>query len=221
MIAGRYLWLKTDLDYFKNNADGMLVSALFPAGVMGSYSIYKQLEQLSKNVVEGFFDVLSQHTVKYKGQKDELVKQEKRIKKARNVIIAMIIATICVFSIHPRLFVELIHLGKYQSIDLMLYCILLVTIAHVIGKFEINAIAFFGTSKMNFNIGVAIFGISCLSYVIVMIMPSIYGVLSQRIIIYVITSILSIVLFEKKQRRVVYESIKIIVWKGKTYDNAK
>ena len=208
IVSGRYLWLKTDLDYFKNNADSMLVSAFFPAGILGSYSIYKQLEQLAKTVIEGFFDVLSQHTVKYKGNEQELLNQEHKIKKARNIIMSLVLVAGVIFIFIRENAIRLIHLNNYQYIDWMICCVVLVSIFHLIGKYEINALAFFGTSKMNFNIGVTIFVVSCLSYFIVLFIPTIAGVLIQRIIIYAVTSFLSIYLFRKNKTELYTKILK-------------
>ena len=44
IYAARYLWLKTNLDFFKTNVDGILVSALFPSSIMGSYTIFRSLD---------------------------------------------------------------------------------------------------------------------------------------------------------------------------------
>lgn len=204
----RYLWLKTDLDYFKNNADSLLVSALFPAGIMGSYTIYKHLEQMSKSFIEGFFDVLSQHTVKYKGNAEQLKKQEKKIKIALNICIIMILALTGIYSIDTSFFIKIAHLTEYAHIDVMIYFIAALSIAHLIGKYEINAIAFFGSSKLNFGIGIAIFIASLLSYLIVIISPTVVGVLSQRVFIYFITSIISIIIFRHKKTELYTKILK-------------
>lgn len=207
IYKARFLWLKTDLDYLKNNADSLLVSAIFPTSVMGAYTIFKNLEQLSKNIIEGFFDVLSQSTVRYKGEPEKLYQQEKLIKKIRNCFIILILSGIVIFSIKPDFFVSLIHLSKYEAIKEMVFCILIISIIHLMGKYEINALAFFASSKLNFAMGIMVLIGSIASFGIVYLIPNIEGVLSQRIIVYAETTLIAIILF-RHQKEELYTEIK-------------
>ena len=205
--VARYLWLKTDLDYVKNNADGLLVSTLFPPSVMGSYTIFKNLEQLSKNIIEGFFDVLSQNTVRYKGNPDELSKQEKKIKIPRNGFIILLGLLLAVFMLNPDFWIRLVHLTKYSAMKEMIVCLGIISIIHLIGKYEINALAFFASSKLNFIMGLVVFAGSVLSFGVLLVLKNITGMLVQRIITYAIYTAIAL-LFFKKVRNDIYSNIK-------------
>jgi len=207
VYTARFLWLKTDLDYVKNSADSLLVSALFPTYIMGSYTIFKNFEQLSKNIIEGFFDVLSQSTVKYKGKSDELKRQEKKIKSVRSLVILVVILLLGIFSINTQFFIKLVHLSKYDAMSEIIFCIAIITIIHLIGKYEINAIAFFASPKLNFILGLIVLVCSIISFGIILISPSIEGVLLQRIAVYFAYSIIAIIIFKKK-RAELYTTIK-------------
>lgn len=204
----RYLWLKTDLDYLKNNADSILVSVLFSASVIGSYSIFKTLEQLSKTIIEGFFDVQSQNTVKYKGQEKTLIKFEKKIKIARNLFVGLIIGGLSVFLLRANFWVNLLRLGKYEGIVIMIVTVGWISIIHLAGKYEINALAFFGTSKLNFFMGIGLFGITILSFGIVLCFNTIEGVMLQRIIVYLSNTVMAIMLFKRKRSELYNEIAK-------------
>ena len=197
IYAARYLWLKTDLDYLKTNADSFLVSTIFPPAIMGSYTIYKNFEGMAQNFIEGFFDVLAQNMVKYKGDNEMLDKQERRIKVARNIAISLVFIVLFVYSINPKYFVKLVRLEKYMYMQQMVYCIAFVSILYLIGKFEINILALFATSKLNFKIGILMFIVSVVSYMSVWLLPTIFGVLLQRILVYGTASAASIFLFHK------------------------
>lgn len=201
----KYLWLKTDLDYLKNNADSFLVSAIFPTSVMGSYTIYKSLEQIAKNFVEGFFDVLSQHMVKYKGNKEKLQASEKKIKFARNIIIGLICAGCGVLAVYSSKIISLIRLSKYENMTEMLMCVAVVSICYLIGKYEINTVAFFGSSKLNFQLGIVTSIISLVTFGIVALISNIYGVLLQRVMAYLLTSIVAIVFFYRYREKMYTE----------------
>lgn len=206
IFKARYLWLKTDLDYLKNNADSILVSALFPASIMGSYSIFKTLEQLSKNVIEGFFDVQSQNTVKYKGNENKLLECEKKIKKIQGVFILLIMFGIGVFLFNTVFWIALVHLNQYDGIAIMILTIGVISILHLIGKYEINALAFFASSKLNFWMGVGIFAATIVSFLWAFIFRNIGGMMAQRITVYAVQSIVAIGLF-KKGRKIYYTQV--------------
>ena len=193
----RFLWLRTDLDYFRVNADSLLVSALFPASVMGSYTLYKNFENMVRLCIEGFFDVLTQSTVRYKGNSEELKKKEKQIKIARNLTMFALFLGIVVFLIAGDWIVRLVHLQQYDYIKEIVICAALGGIAYLIGKYEINALSLFASPGQNFKMAVIIFIMSVLSYGIVMLSSNIYGVLIQRVAILLANSSVAIVMFRK------------------------
>lgn len=202
----KFLWLRQDLEFFKNYADSLLVSIIFPSFIMGSYSIYKQLEGIAKDFIEGFFDVLSQNMVKYKGQYQILCKEERKFNIIRVAVASLILICVGVFSLYSNEIISLCHMTKYQSVDIMVYCMSFVSLLYLLGKYEINAIAFFGSSKMNFQISVILFIVAIMTFVFVIYIPSIEGALLQRIVIYASASIVSI-LFYRKHRRIFFENI--------------
>lgn len=199
IYTARYLWLKTDFDYFKANVDSLLVSAIFPSSIMGAYTIFKNLENMMRIFIEGFFDVLSQNLVKYKGNIEELKKREKKIKVVRNIIIGIVMMGAAVFMASPSFFIRLVHLERYPYMKEMILCVAVLAIVYLIGKYEINMLALFAGSKMNFKIGIYVFAISVISFGFVLIMPSIYGILTQKFMIYAFTSLISIIFFTKNK----------------------
>ena len=199
VYSARYLWLKTDLDYLKNNADSILVSAIFPASIMGSYSIFKTFELLSKTFIEGFFDVQSQHTVRFKGNKKLLIEQERKIKRARNYILVLIALGTVLYAANTGFWINLVRLNRYQEIEILIYGVIAITFIHVVGKYEINALAFFATSKLNFLLGIGIFMGTIFSFGIVIFNKSIASVMIQRIAVYLLHTLLAIYLFNSKK----------------------
>lgn len=199
VYKARYLWLKTDLDYFKANVDSLLVSTIFPSSVMGAYTIFKNMENMMRIFIEGFFDVLSQNLVKYKGNIDELKNKEKRIKIVRNIIVGAVLMGTVIFMIFPSFFIQLIHLDHYPYIKEMIICVLILAVVYLAGKYEINMLSLFAGSKINFKIGIHVFMISVISFGIVLIIPTINGVLVQKIIIYALTSLISVIYFSRNK----------------------
>ena len=194
--AFKLWWIKTDLEYFKNSADSLLVSLLFPAAIMGSYTVFKTMEDISKTFVEGFFDVLSQDSVKNKGDYEALCKREKKIKLVRNYFIGIIGAGTILFFIKADFFVYLVNLGKYQHMNYLVTCVGIITIIHLIGKYEINAVAFFASSKTNLIISVIGGLLSVSAFVLVFVFPSIFGILGYKITTYCVFSIIAIIMIK-------------------------
>lgn len=201
-------WIKTDIDFFKNSADSFLVSILFPPSIMGSYTIFKTLESIAKTFIEGFFDVLSQESVKNKGNEEALERIERKIKRVRNVIIIVIVAGVSVFCMDRQFFVEIVNLKNYQYIDYLILCVAAVSIIYLIGKYEINAIAFFGTSQMNLNLSLFVGVISIAAFILVALSPNILGVIMLKIISYSVFSIAAIVLFQRNKRKMYTQILK-------------
>lgn len=204
--GSRYLWEKSWLDYFRVEADVTLISILFPPAIIGTYSIYKKFEGILKAFIEGFFDVLCQRQVQYKGDKDNLVKQEKKINLVRWGAIGVVAVSGIVFSITPNFFIELINLQKYDGISMIIYVVLLTGILHLWGKYEINAVSYFAPTKTIFKLGVAVFAITIMSYVTLIISPTIEGALAQRIVIWGATSLVTIIIF-RRRRDLYYSNI--------------
>lgn len=200
------LWLRLYLDYFMNFSDSILVSVFFPASIMGAYSIYKNLETVAKSFIEGFFDVLSQNAIKFKGNYVALSKVEKHFNYARCGAILLIITAGVIFTVDPLKFVQLIHLSKYDAIIEIIYCVLFVSLLYLFGKYEINIISSLGSSKLYFSFGIITFLISIVSFIWVLVIPSIEGVLIQRTTIYLLTSIFAIVIF-RRYKKILYNTI--------------
>jgi O-antigen/teichoic acid export membrane protein len=112
----KIFWIKTKLDYFKSNFDSFLVSIFLPPFILGSYTIFKTLENISKTLIEGFFDVLTQNSVKEKGNQMSLIALEKRIKRTINYFIFFIVFCLIVFLLFNSLILNIINLRNYDYI---------------------------------------------------------------------------------------------------------
>lgn len=198
----KYLWLKADLEYIRSNADSLLVSLLFPISIMGSYSIYKSLDQMMKNFIEGFFDVLSQHTVQYKGNANALVQQEKRIKFARNISMLGIVIGLVIYCPKMSWWIRVANLSNYEGMEMLVMCVAIGGLLYLLGKYEINAIAFLAETKMNFVLAIINAVIAIGSYLIIIVSPTINAVVVQRILNYLMTSLIAILFFRKNKETI-------------------
>lgn len=199
VIESRYLFLRSYLDYFRTNADAVLVSLIFPAGIMGSYSIFKQLEGIVRSFEDGFFDVLTQKSVRHKCNIVALKKDEVLYNYARLVVSVLVIGCMCIFSFNPHYFVSIVNLGQYEGIVTIIYSVLIVALLILMGKYEVAAMSLFGPSKINFRYGLYVWGVSLLTLLCVVFWQSIEGMLLQRFAMYFISSIIGIVMFRKRR----------------------
>lgn len=206
IFSNKYLWLRTDMDYFKNYADSFLVSIVFPPAIMGSYTIYKTLENMSKSMIEGFFDVLSQETVRYKSDYINLSKVEAKIKKVRNLLLLLCVIVSVIFVFNSDRIIILLKLNNYEFITEIFYCIFAVSFIYLIGKYEINSVSLFAGSQTTFKLSVVQMIITIAAFLFVIIIPSLLGVFIQRIFVYAILTLISIVYF-KKRRILLYTKV--------------
>ncbi len=193
------LWMKSYLDYFSTSADNLLVTLLFPPSVIGLYTLYKNFEQIAKSFIEGFFDVLIQKCVSFKGEYEKLIRMERKLNKVRWAVIALILILAVVFASRVDFFISMANLSKYGQADIIIYCILVISVLYLIGKNEINYVSLFAPSNMILKSGTFIFAVTVLSFIIVILLPSIYGVLLQRIAIFGITSLSAMFLFYRNR----------------------
>lgn len=206
IYGNKFLWLRTDVDYFKAYADSLLVSIVFPPAVMGSYTIYKTLENMSRSMIGGFFDVLTQETVKYKSDYVKLVHLEGRIKKIRNLCLLLCFIGASIFVFESNWIIALLRLDHYQYITEIIYCIFAVSAIHLIGKYEINIISLYAGSRIAFKLSVIQMIITIAAFLFVVAIPSLYGVFIQRLFAYGTFSLISFVYFKRK-RDVLYKKV--------------
>lgn len=195
----RNLWLKSYLDYFSKSADNLLVSILFPSSLMGLYALYKNMEGIAVSFIEGFFDVILQKMVKFKGDVQKLIKMEKKDNIIRWGVILLVVLFTALFSINTSFFINLLNLTKYDGVVYSIYNVAMVAILYLIGKNEINIVALMGPSKTLLKLGGLLFFVSVLSYISVIIFHSIFGVYIQRDFLYLTTSFFSIYLLHKNR----------------------
>ena len=193
------LWMRSYLDYFSASADSLLVTLLFPPSVIGLYTLYKHFEHIAKGFIEGFFDVLSQKSVSFKGNIEKLIKMEKKLNKTRWAAVALIMILGAIFTFQAEFFIELANLTKYGQADIIVYCVIAISILYLIGKNEINYVALFAPSKLILKYGAFLFAVTVASYLSVLFLPNIYGVLLQRVIVFSLTSISAMVLFNRNR----------------------
>ncbi len=193
------LWLKSYLDYFSASADNLLISILFPPSIMGIYSLYKNLEQMGKGFIEGFFDVLIQKFVQFKGNLEKLLSLERTVNMARWGVVILVAVCMGIFSLDTTYFVHLFNLQKYGNVEMVLYCVMIVSIIYLIGKNEISIVALFAESRTILRLGFFVFLATLLSFIVVVVIPTLSGVLLQRIIIFSITSASAILVFRRNR----------------------
>lgn len=206
IIENKYLWLRNDMDYFKSYADSLLVSVLFSSTIMGSYTIYKNLENLFRSTLEGFFDVLTQEQVRFKGEELKLIALERKIKQARNVVLGIMLIGTIIFFLFSDEIVHFLRFERYVMIEQAVYCVIIVNAIYLLGKFEINAISNFSSSKTTFKLSLFYMTITIAAFIVVMVVPSLYGVFIQRIVTFAAYVGISVGYF-KNNRTVLYNNV--------------
>ena len=84
---------------------------------------------------------------------------------------------------------------------LIIYTVLFVAILYLIGKYEINAISYFAPSKTIFKMGIVVFVVTLVSYLSLVVLPSIEGALLQRVLSWGAASLIAIMIFRPRRER--------------------
>lgn len=195
IIEAKYLFLRSYLDFFKNYADSILVSLLFPTTIMGSYSLFKNFENLIRNVEDGFFDVLSQNIVKYKGNYDAIRNIEKKYNITRLVAVILIIICIFLFDNNKFFIVNALHLSHYDAIEMIIFTAMIVAVLNLLGKYEISALSLLASSKLNLIFGVLCFLVAISTISLLFIQLSLQTALLQRCLVPLIVAAIGVCLF--------------------------
>ena len=196
----KYLWLRGYIDWVRNYADGLLVSIFFPASIMGSYSVFKNIEQYCKMLIEGFFDVLTQETVRMKGNQEKINRYYSKMNIIRWCVIGVGIIFTIIYWYNRSFFIDLVGFSDYKYIDIMILFVAILELSYLLGKIEINVVALFDSPKHYFYMGIVILVITLTSFALVIVKTSVLGMLLQRVFVSLFTSLYTIFVFRKKRK---------------------
>ena len=85
---------------------------------------------------------------------------------------------------------------------MLVMCVAIGGLLYLLGKYEINAIAFLAETKMNFILAIINAVIAIGSYLIIVVSPTINAVVVQRILNYLMASLIAILFFRKNKETI-------------------
>jgi O-antigen/teichoic acid export membrane protein len=151
------------LKYVIGYVDRIIVSLLLPIELLASYSLAKQVQEIGKSFIEGFFDPIIQKVVSLKNKTDELRSFVLRLNLIRRIcfLLALLVSTPVI--IYMPDIVTLGGVGKYQYLADFIRIAIVSSLVYLGYKVEGNIISLFMDQFSLFKIDVLIALISILS----------------------------------------------------------
>lgn len=175
------------LKYISGYFDRIIVSILLPIELLASYALAKQVQEIGKSFIEGFFDPIIQKIVSLKNKSSELKSFVNRLHLIRRAcfLIALLIS-IPIFTYMPDI-VSLGGVGKYQYLADFIRIAIASSLVYLGYKVEGNIISLFMDQVSLFKIDLLIAFISIMSILVVLLFFENQWVFLNRLIIDVLT----------------------------------
>lgn len=188
--------LSAYMQYLTTYADRLLLSIFFSPELLGTYNLAKQIQEMGKLFIEGFFDPLTQKLVTYRGKKDELFFQLKSLLQIHYIMIIFGLVGVVILAGYYKDIIHILSLNKYPHFDNYFLFALLASVVYLIYKVQINVNALFLAPKLLVKYNAAVLFLSVLT----VLLFSVYGpkeyIYGNRLVIEVILSIFNYYLFK-------------------------
>lgn len=180
------------ISYCFNYLDQFLISIFTTAEILGSFTIAKNIYNISKTFFENIFDPLMQNLVRYKNDISTLNLKLNKIFKLKNILLIISIILIIPVYIFLDYFINVIKLDKYIHLKLFIFSIYLSQILFIAFKVKYNFIALFYDDRYYLNLTVIYSFLSIFFFVFI----SNFDI--KFIYIYIVLTNLSILLYTNK-----------------------
>ena len=135
------------ISYGFNYLDQFLISIFTTAEILGSFTVAKNIFNISKTFIENIFDPLIQNLVRFKNDSNTLNLNLKRIFKLRNILLVVSIILIIPLYIFLDDLIAILQLDKYIYLNFFIFIIYLSQILSIAFKVKYNFISLFYSDR--------------------------------------------------------------------------
>ncbi|MCT7468656.1 MATE family efflux transporter [Aliarcobacter cryaerophilus] len=179
----KYFIFSGYLNYFKVSIDQFLISILLSAEILAVYNLAKKIEEISRSVIEGFFDPMIQRIIGYKNNIDEAIKYKKKIYLIKNIFLLLTILFVIIFNLYVDNIISLAKLEHYPNLNIYLIIASWTPVLYLIYKIQSNIIYLFDDQKTLFKIDLFIgFLTTCIAIIFFMFSIEEYIYLNRIIV---------------------------------------
>jgi O-antigen/teichoic acid export membrane protein len=131
------------MKYALSQSDRLIVSLLLTTDLQAVYGLTKQIQDIGKSLIEGFFDPLLQKVVKYKSDRTKFNRYVKFIVKVNALIV--ILGVFVLFGIIDQIgyIVEMLGFTRYTHIEYFLIYAVLASFTYLVYKIPGNLVSLF------------------------------------------------------------------------------
>ncbi|MCG3767563.1 hypothetical protein EXA23_15450 [Vibrio cincinnatiensis] len=152
------------MQYLVGYSDRVLLSVILTPDIVASYNLAKQVQEMAKLLIEGFFDPLCQKVVVFKNDKINLANYLKKlimIKRGAQIISIIILS---IFFINIDMITSVLKLDAYQDIGFFILLAGVSSLLYLSGKVETNynALTLPPLRLLKYNIHNFILSIGCI-----------------------------------------------------------
>lgn len=157
------------LRYAAKNIDRVLAPIFLDASGVGVYGLFRQMVEIGKKCIEGFFDPMTQGLVRFKGNWVSLKIEFLKVFKIWIVILALCIAIYLVFLNQPNFLAFITSFLDYQRVDEYIFIACAISIFYLMFKPFIDFFSLFGERRAILISDIFVLAISLVGCVLVLI----------------------------------------------------
>lgn len=126
------------IQYLIGYSDRLILSFFLMPEILASYNLAKQIQEMAKMFIEGFFDPLTQKFVAYKSNKVKLNKYLTWLNKVRGFVILLSLIVISLLLINISFIVNYVGLNSYENFKIFVALAAISSFIYICYKVELN-----------------------------------------------------------------------------------
>lgn len=141
------------MQYLTNYSDRLFFSMFLTAELLGSYNLAKQIQEIGKLFIEGFFDPLVQKIIYYKKSKKDLFFYFRYLRRIHFFVAFLGVVCVGVLLFNQYAIIEFLSLNKYPYFNFYFVFSLMSSLFYLFYKVQINLNSLFLSSRrlVNYN----------------------------------------------------------------------
>ena len=208
MFRGKYFWkfkrympfgLLGYAKYLVGQSDRFIVSLLLTPEILASYSLAKQVQEVGKAFIEGFFDPLCQKVIAYKNQRDKLFSHINKVKKISYIMIFIGFIVFSLIILYIENVVTAYGFDKYQYLDTFIVFSAFSSLLYLCYKVEGTLVSLFESPNQLLKIDLFTWALSMGALYTVHTLDADFWLFSSRVLVEFILLIVFFVVWNKNK----------------------
>ncbi|EJE8693656.1 lipopolysaccharide biosynthesis protein [Vibrio vulnificus] len=183
--------------YLTSYFDRLLLSFFVTPELLGTYNLIKQIQEMAKLFIEGFFDPLTQRLVVFKNENELLKVKLAELFKIQIVICVLAFVFVMFFVVNQSIIFGFLNVSKYPNFLEYITYACLASFLSICYKVKLNSNALLLKSNILFKYNLVTLFVSILVLVIFVGFIPLNHLYGNRLVLEVIFSFVNLFLFRK------------------------